>query len=305
MKRITGSLLASLLLSAPVALAQAPAADAGAAAAPTAAVTFKDGLSTPESVFYDPDTDTYLVSNINGAPTAKDNNGYVTELSADGKVLAAKLFAGGEKGVTLNAPKGLVVLGGLVYVADIDTVRMFDRKTGVAKGEVKVAGATFVNDLSVGPDGRVYVTDSGLDAKFEATGTDGVYVIEPGKKPVLKTLVKSKSLNKPNGVLATKDALYVVTFGAAELQKYDLKGKAIGVPTKLPKGSLDGIVAVGADFIISSWEGAALYRGTFGGEFKEVASGLKAPADIGFDVKRSRVLVPRFQENFVEAWDVK
>jgi hypothetical protein len=62
---------------------------------------------------------------------------------------------------------------------------------------------------------------------------------------------------------------------------------------------------VGADVLISSWEGAALYRGTFGGEFKEIASGLKAPADIGFDTKRSRVLVPRFQENFVEAWDVK
>ncbi len=282
--------------------AGAPAAPAPAAAKPTAALTVKDGIATPESVLYDAETDTYLVSNINGAPLDKDNNGYITEIAPDGKIVAAKLIAGGTKGVTLNAPKGLALVKGTLYVADIDTVRLFDRKTGVAKGEVKVPGATFVNDLAASEDGKVYLTDSGLNAKFEGTGTDGLYVIE-GKK--LKTLLKDKKLNKPNGVLVTKDAIYVVTFGAPELQKYDLKGKQVGEATKLPKGSLDGIIAIGDEFIVSSWEGSALYRGKFGGEFKEIAGELKAPADIGFDTKRSRVLVPRFQENFVEAWDVK
>jgi sugar lactone lactonase YvrE len=215
------------------------------------------------------------------------------------------LIAGGVKGVTLNAPKGLALVKGTLYVADIDTVRMFDRKTGAAKGEVKVPGATFVNDLASSDDGKVYLTDSGLNAKFEGTGTDGLYVIEPGKKPTLKTLLKDKKLNKPNGVLVTKDAIYVVTFGAPDLMKFDLKGKQVGEATKLPKGSLDGIIAIGDEFIVSSWEGSALYRGKFGGEFKEIANELKAPADIGFDSKRSRVLVPRFQDNFVEAWDVK
>jgi sugar lactone lactonase YvrE len=235
----------------------------------------------------------------------KDNNGYIAEVAPDGKLIAAKLIAGGVKGVTLNAPKGLALLKGVLYVADIDTVRLFDRKTGAPKGEVKVPGATFVNDLSAGPDGKVYLSDSGLNAKFESTGTDGLYVIEPGKKPTVKTLLKDKRLNRPNGVLATKDALYVVCFGANELLKIDLKGKLQGEPTKLPKGSLDGIVALGDEFVVSSWEGAALYRGTLGGEFKEIIGGLKAPAGIGYDTKRQRVLVPRFQENFIEAWDVK
>lgn len=298
---------ALVIVAAGQALAQSKDAGAPVATppAPTAAVTVKDGIATPESVFYDAETDTWLVSNINGAPLAKDNNGYVTELKPDGTVVAAKLVAGGEKGITLNAPKGLVVHGGFLYVADIDTVRLFDRKTGAAKGEVKVAGSTFVNDLALGPDGRIYLTDSGLNEKFEPTGTDGLYVIVPGKKPVLKTLLKSKSLNKPNGLTVTKDAIFVVCFGAAELQKYSLAGKLQGEPTKLPKGSLDGVFMVGDDFIISSWEGAALYRGAFGGEFKEIASNLKAPADIGFDSKRNLILVPRFQDNLVEAWPLK
>jgi sugar lactone lactonase YvrE len=272
---------------------------------PSAAITFKDGLATPESVFYDAETDTYLVSNINGAPTDKDNNGYIAELGPDGAVVAAKLIAGGEKGVTLNAPKGMAIIAGVLYVADIDTVRLFDRKTGAAKGEVKVPGATFVNDVSAGPDGKLYVTDSGLTPKFEASGTDALYVIEPGKKPKLKTLLKSKDLPHPNGILATKDTLYVVFFGANELRAFDLKGKAKGDTVKLANGGLDGLLLVGEDFLVSSWDGKVVFRGKPGGDFKAVVTDVTAPADIGFDTKRNRVLVPRFQDNLVEAWDLK
>lgn len=272
---------------------------------PTAAVTFKEGLATPESVFYDAETDTYLVSNINGAPTDKDNNGYIAELSPEGTVVKAKLVAGGENGVTLNAPKGMALVKGVLYVADIDAIRMFDRKTGAPKGEAPVKGATFLNDLSAGPDGKVYFTDSGLSPKFEATGTDALYVLEPGKKPKVKALLQSKDLPHPNGILATKDTLYVNFFGAGEVRAYDLKGKAKGEAMKTPAGGLDGLVMVGDDFLVSSWDGKAVYRGKAGGAFTAVISDVTAPADIGFDTKRNRVLVPRFQDNLVEAWDLK
>ncbi|MDP3235038.1 MAG: hypothetical protein Q8N26_19805 [Myxococcales bacterium] len=296
----------------PAAPAPAPAVkDAGVPAAPpkpTAAVTFSEGFSTPESVLYDAETDTYLVSSINGSPLAKDNNGYISELSPDGKVVTAKLIEGGQKGVTLNAPKGLTISKDVLYVADLDTVRMFDRKTGAAKGEVKVAGATFVNDVFAAADGKVYVTDSGLKGGkdgFEPSGTDGVYVIEPGKKPKLKTLLKSKDLNRPNGILATADTIYVVSYGANELHALDLNGKKKGEVVKLPKGGLDGIVLAGDTFFISSWEGKSISSGKAAGPFTEIFTELEAPADIGFDSKRNRVLVPHFMGTTVTAWDVK
>ncbi|MBL8919516.1 MAG: SMP-30/gluconolactonase/LRE family protein [Myxococcaceae bacterium] len=313
------ALFACILLAALTSLAQQPKSpppaapkDAGVAApppAPTAAVTVKDGLATPESVLYDAESDTWLVSNINGSPFAKDNNGYVTELAPDGKVVTAKLVEGGQKGVTLNAPKGLALAQGTLYVADLDTVRLFDRKTGAAKGEVKVAGATFVNDLFATADGKVYVTDSGFkpgkDGAFDPSGTDGVYVIEPGKKPKLKTLLKAKELNKPNGVFVAGDTLYVVSFGANELHTLDLAGKKKGEPAKLPKGGLDGVVMSGDTLFISSWEGKCVFSGKPGGAFTEAFTGLESPADLGFDSKRNRVLVPHFMSNAVAAWDVK
>ncbi len=302
MKRLV---LSSCLVAATV---FAQAKDAGVAAKPakpTAAVTFKEGIATPESVLYDAETDTYLVSNINGAPLDKDNNGYIAELNPDGSVVKAKLIEGGQNKVTLNAPKGSVIKDGVLYVADIDTVRLFDRKTGAPKGEVALKGATFANDVAAGPDGKIYVSDSGLNPKFESTGTDAIWVITPGKKPTAKAFLKSKELHGPNGLLVTKDAVHVVTFSAPELQTYDLKGKKVGEFTKLPNGGLDGIVMVGDELLISSWAAKAIYRGKLGGEFKEAFTELEAPADFGFDTKRNRVLVPRFQGNTVEAWELK
>lgn len=270
---------------------------------PTPAVKFATDLQTPESVLWDEARDRYLVSNINGRPVDADNNGFISELSPDGKVVKAKWIEGGKNKVTLNGPKGMAIVKDVLYVADLDTVRMFDVKSGAPKGEIKLDGATFANDVTAGADGKVYVSDSGMkfEAEIKSTGSDAIYVIENGKA---KVLAKSTELGKPNGVFIDGKNLFVVTAGANELYKLDDKGKRTDV-TKLPKGGLDGLVKVGDDFLVSSWEGQAVYKGKLGGTFEPVLEQLKAPADIGWDKKRNRVLVPRFMENAVEAYEVK
>lgn len=286
----------------------APEPAPAAAAAPKGpAPTFQlAGFQIPESVFYDEANDRYLVSNINGKPLDADNNGYISVVSPEGKVVTEKWIAGGQNKATLNAPKGTAIAGGVLYVADIDTVRMFDAKSGAPKGQLKVPGATFLNDVSAGPDGRVFVSDSGLNADFGPTGTDAIYGIDKGK---LKTVAKDASLGKPNGLLAAKDSVWAVTFGTGELYRLDTKtldGKATKLDVvKLPKGQLDGIVMNGDQLFISSWEAAGIYKGKIAGPFEMAFSGLKEPADIGLDKKRARILVPHFHENTIEAYEAK
>jgi hypothetical protein len=96
----------------------------------------------------------------------------------------------------------------------------------------------------------------------------------------------------------------VVPFVSNELYRLDEKGMKQD-STKLPGGALDGIVQVGDSLLISSWQTATIYRGTLGGAFEPVFTDLKGPADIGYDSKRKRVLVPRFLENAVEVYDLK
>lgn len=267
---------------------------------PTAAVSYA-GFSTPESVLYDEANDRYLVSNINGSPVGADNNGFISELSPDGKITNLKWIEAGAKKVKLDAPKGMAIVKGVLYVADISTVRMFDAKSGAPKGEIKLAGATFANDIAAGPDGKVYVSDSGLKGDdFQPSGTDAVWIIEKNKA---RALAKGDELGKPNGLLVDGKSVWVVTFGSGEIYRLDEKGARSDVQ-KLPSGALDGIVRAGEWTIVSSWEGMQVRASKAGGPFDTLFAALKAPADIGLDTKRGRLLVPRFMDNTVEAYDL-
>jgi hypothetical protein len=274
------------------------------ASAPKPAVRFTGAFATPESVLHDEAGDRYLVSNVNGKPYEADGNGYISVLSPDGSVTNPKWIAGGVKKAKLDAPKGMGIAQGILYVADITVVRKFDAKDGTPKGDIPIEGATFLNDISITPDGRVYVSDSGFKGGaggFEPTGTDAVYVIEKGKP---RAIAKMKDLGNPNGLLATDSGVLVVTFGTGELYRLDNEGKRKDI-TPIPEGMLDGIAAMDDTLLISSWKTSAIYKGKLHGTFEVVVPNVKNPADIGYDKKRSRVLVPRFTEDVVEAYDLK
>ncbi|HEX2671694.1 MAG TPA: hypothetical protein VHM25_12520 [Polyangiaceae bacterium] len=281
----------------------APPAEPAKPAAATPIFRVTEGVATPESVLYDEANDRYLVSNINGKPDGVDNNGYISEVSPDGKVLKQKFIAGGVGKTKLDAPKGSGISGGVLYVSDISVVRMFDLKTGAPKGEVAVPGATFLNDIAVSKDGRVFVSDSGIKAGasgFEPTGSDAVYVIEKGK---LKTVAKSKDLGGPNGLLAVDGGVLVNTFNSDEVYRLDEKGEKRDL-TKVPTGGLDGMALFGDSLLVSSWKGSAIYRGHLAGKFEVAFPGLGGAADFGIDTKRKRLVVPRFLDNAVEVYDL-
>ena len=291
--------------------AKAPVSSANPAIAPSVAgpkgpkpLFHTTGFQSPESVLYDDVNDRYLVSNINGTPFDVDNNGYITAVGTDGTIATEKWIEGGKNKVTLNAPKGSAIDSGVLYVADIDTVRMFDLKTGEPKGNIKIPGATFLNDVAVNPmDNKIYVSDSGLKASPPGqTGSDAVYVIEKGKvRPLAKDAQK---LGRPNGLALGPTGVWVVTLGSGELYRLDDKGQQQN-SIKLPMGQLDGLVVYGETLLISSWDANVIYQGKTTGPFTVAFSNVKSPGDIGFDSKRSRLLVPLFTENAVEAYDLK
>lgn len=292
--------------------AQAPAqpapqeqvAPAPAPPAAPAPIVLRDvGFKTPECVLYDAEEDVYLVSNINGAPTETNDTGFISKVAPDGKVLELKWIDGASADVTLNAPKGMAIAGDKLYVADITFVRVFDRKTGKPLGKIGAAGATFLNGVAAAPDGTIYVSDSGMKAGkdgFEPTGSDAILRI--GTRGTAEPVLKDKSLNGPNGVVADANGVWVVTFSGKELYRVAIsgnEGKKEQVQ-ELPSGGLDGLVALpDGSLLVSSWESSTVYRGKPGGTFTPVAKDVKSPAAIGYDTKRSALLIPLFQEDAV------
>ena len=266
------------------------------------------GMNVPESVKYDADLDVFFVSNINGNPSQKDGNGFISVVRADStgvvKMLAesGKAPAGGGKAVTLNAPKGLAIKGDTLWVADIDVVHAINKRTGASIRDVTVAGATFLNDVAIGADGAVYVTDTGI--KFDATGgmthpgVNRIFRIASGK---VTTVAEGDSLRNPNGLAydaAGKRWLL------APFDGKDVMAMADGAknPTVLATGpgQYDGIeLLADGRIVVSSWADSAVYV-ISNGTMTKAITGVEAPADIGVDPKRGIIAIPRFNAGKVE-----
>ena len=113
------------------------------------------GFEAPESVIRSGDK--LFVSNIGGAtadPMATDSNGFISELSKDGKIVQRKF----QKGV-LNAPKGMAIVKEVLYVADINRVVGFNIHSGDQVFVIDIP-AKMLNDLCKVDDRHLCVSET-------------------------------------------------------------------------------------------------------------------------------------------------
>lgn len=270
-----------------------------------------EGFSTPESARYDEATDVWFVSNINGQPLARDGNGYISRLTADGAVDSAHFIMGGRGGVTLNAPKGMAIVGDTLFVADIDAVRAFNKSTGapIRSWDLARQGAVFLNDVVASPAGDVYITDTQVkfnaDGSMSHSGTDRVFMVARDRKSA-RVLVQSDELGRPNGIAwdVKNNRLLVAGFGAGVIHVVDPTGKAAPVPVARGKGQFDGLeVLPDGRIFVTSWADSSVSV-IAGDSLVRVIGGVEAPADIGFDPKRMLLAIPMFNANRVDIWRI-
>ena len=254
---------------------------------PDVDLTLSDvGFSRCESAAYDPVNDRIVVGNIAGGNSDRDDNGFLSLVSPDGELLELAWVAGeGDDSVMLHGPKGVHWHEGLLYVADVSAVRVFDATTGesVQSWDIQDDG---LNDVVVGPDGMVYVT---------SPNEQRVYQIDPnsGNSAVH---AQDEALGGPNGIEADDDGLWVAGFSSGVITRLGIDGQ-LGETLTPPSGRLDGLVTVeNGRLLASSWEAEAVYL-VDGKGSSEVAAELPSPADIGFDTTRSRLLVPQLGQD--------
>jgi len=255
----------------------------------------------PESVIYDSKNDVLYVSNITDHPFNKDGTGYISKIGLDGKIIKKKWID------SLNAPKGLTISNGKLFIADIDELVEVDISTNKITNKYKGYGSVCMNDVTADKYGNVYVGD---------TYTDTIYRLNQfGQLPVW---FYSPQL-APNGLhIDDEDGNLIVGSWGAVMEGWgtpELKGslKSINIHTKKLKnmgkkqiGNLDGIESDGKGaYFVTDWTGAKLYRVKKNGKFKVVAEVGKGAADHEVILDKNLIIIPIMAEGKVIALRVK
>jgi hypothetical protein len=256
-----------------------------------------DGIETPESVYVDSDSGFIFSSQIAGMPDGRDGNGRIVKLGGDGTIISPAFVTG------LNAPKGLRGYNGTLWTADIDEVVGIEIATGLVTTRVAITGAMFLNDVAIGPDGTVYVSDLMANRIYAISG-DTATVFAEGEQ-----------LEWPNGLLVDGTRLIVGGWGKpnqdfstdvpGHLFALDLQTKQKTFITPEPFANIDGLELDGrGGFIVSDFVAGKILQVSAAGEIRELRTFMPGSADIAFVPAGNILLVPHMNENIVAAYDL-
>jgi len=259
------------------------------------------GFDEPENLVYDSLSDVYLVSNIGGGGPARDDNGFVSRVAPDGRVLTLTWIAGGRNGVELDSPKGLAIRGDTLAVADIGAVRLFDRRTGRLLRSITLPGLV-MNDVAFAPDGSIWVTDTGPDRDKTPVDTtrdlDAVWHVRADG--TVRAAARGLWLDRPDGIVVDGRSVLVATFGGRRLERVWAADR--NEPTnveELPAGRLDGLRRLAdGSLLLTSWDAGAVWHLWQGDEpRRELIGGLTSPAGVAVDTRRHKLAVTSMQRN--------
>jgi DNA-binding beta-propeller fold protein YncE len=245
-----------------------------------------EGLSVPESVlvYRNGKANFLFVSQIDGDPSAMDGKGGIAKMTLGGEIDDLNWITG------LNAPKGMAVFDGKLYVADINQLVIINIKSAEIEKKIIIPGAQFLNDVAVDLKGTVYISDTKTNKvhRFEKDLLDD-YVVKAESANGLKVIGS-------NLIVGAGTHLFLVDKSKNRLQ--------IAAGFAQP---IDGIETIGkGDFLVSCWAGLIYYvhlDGKLDLLIDSQKDGINT-ADIGFDSTTQTLFVPNFAKNSVTAYKV-
>lgn len=244
------------------------------------------GLKTPESVVQAKDGKIY-VSEIN--EFGKDGDGQISVIE-NGQ---ASLFADG-----LDDPKGLIIIGDYLYVADKIKIHKINL-TDASQKEVFVPASAFpktpqfLNDIEADPQGNLYVSDSG---DIQGTGKGGAIYKVNANGEVTKLIDGSDNpvVMAPNGLLAddTGKFLTFVDFTSGILYNLNTEtGEVSDIEEGFGGG--DGIVHhSNGTLYVSDWKNGKVFSINVQGDIATIGAQYQAAADIAITKDERYLMVP-------------
>ena len=249
-----------------------------------------NGFDMPESVAFDAAGNRLIVSVMEGAPNAVDGNGHLALLSTDGKIIDAKWATG------MDAPKGLALMNGKVFAADLTSLRVVDAQTGKLLQSLPAEGSVFLNDVTTSGD-EIFVSDMMTNTIWRYA--DGTF----------EKWLENPELNHPNGLYWDNGRLLVGAWGKGlkndftteapgSLLAIDPASKAISVVAR-DIGNIDGIARLNGKLVLNDWINGKVFEIDADGISNEIMSEPAGLADIS--AHDDVLYLPHMLEGRIEA----
>lgn len=241
-------------------------------------------LITVESVLFSESENILYASCINGKPTVKDSNGFITKISLEGKIIDQKWCIG------LNAPKGMGIYNDKLYVTDINDLVEIDIKTGSIVKRHSINDSQFLNDIAISENGDVYISDM---------YTNTIHKYSNGELGIFSN---AKELNYPNGLYIDENTLFIGSNNA--ILKANLLTDDIEVLIS-NTGSIDGLKQIDNNsFICSDWKSKVSIVNP---EIKLIILNNENynAADFEYIPSLNRIYIPTFFKNKVMCYELK
>ncbi len=229
-------------------------------------------FESPESAAIDLVQEAIFVSNVSGYE--RNGAGFISRLSLDGEMVDRQWLAG------LNAPTGLAVQGETLWVVDFDRLVEVDIPTASVRRSYPVADTDpLLNDISVGPDGNVFVTGSASNTIYRLSDDQ-----------LLAWRRDDEILRFANGISVSADHVIVAAYHLVKIDRSDgTITEPIGDPEHLY--DLESVVSLcPGRYLISVIGNRPLYSLEAGGRTVAIASHEPYLAD--FDIARDMLVVP-------------
>ena len=217
-----------------------------------------------------------LVSNVCGFSDM--GTGYLSLLESEGDVIDWRVVDG------LDSPLGMVIRDGLIYVVDNNRVKTF-RWPGFSSVSTIVLNTAVANDLAVGPDDSIYVTD---------TARGEVVVVSPDLAQ--NVFIENARFPGANGIHIDGDSLYV---GGSRLWHVDLNDLAVTTIGPEWLADIDGIEQEGDGTLQVTPVGGPLIR--LGDVIQVLGGDGISSANHGYSESLGMALIPTGFDNQVIA----
>jgi sugar lactone lactonase YvrE len=220
-------------------------------------------FNAPESVAYDSKRGFLYISNCNGS--LKNGLQYgqqsISKANIKGEIIKADWID------NLTKPTGICISDDKLYIVERFGVVEYDLKQDKVSNKYYIKTSYFLNDVTVDPQGRIYVSESDTNTIYRIKGNS------------VEKWLDSEEVSRPNGVLFDDGKLLVAVNSDHCLKAVNISDKKVTKIAALGEGILDGIKKCGDGYLVSDFMGS-LYLVKLSGQVTELINTREAGIDI-------------------------